>query len=357
MLRQANKIYIGQSALKAVMKGRNKLYPGLVRIDSGINYSAWSYAGSVRTRTSTPWSEEVYQNGTTGGVIYGVLSTQSENAVSTSYGTWNYNWTITGSSARARSTTHSWADGATSTGTAQTEIGGTRYVVFDSYGGNIGAGAGSTSYRTISHDYWGDWVQTVEITGVSVSAGDFSVSVSGSRVTLSRGANISTNQIGATLTGTKSGFITRQYEAVYQNANSCTKTTETSATKLNPHCSGYTYIYNQQVRDKFNWATGHVNYSEWRTGKEIREPNSPNCGPAKQNNHLTVSVYGETIFLNSNYNVASNVRCTIIYNDGMLTSMFLSSGTHETTQRISGVTSAWIQNFTPQSDSTYEYYT
>lgn len=363
MLRQANKIYIGQSALKAVMRGRDKVYPGLVRTDSGINYSAWSYAGAVRTRTSTPWSEEVYQNGTTGGVIYGAPSVQSENAVSTSYGTWSYNWTITGSSTRTRTTTHAWADGATSAGAAQTETGGTRYVVFDNYGGNIGAGDGSTSYRTVSHDYWGDLVQTVEITGVSVYAGDFSVSVSGSRVTLSRGVNYSEQQIGATLTGTKSGFITRQYEAVYQNANSHTTTTETSAAKLNPHCSGYTYIYNQQVRDRFNWATGHVTYSDWRAGSEIREYNSAKCGytppitPEKKRNHLTVSVYGETIFLNSNDNVASDIRCTVTYNNGMQTTMFLSAGTHETTQQISGVTYAQIDYFTPPSDSTYEYYT
>lgn len=366
MLRQANKIYIGQSALKAVMRGRDKVYPGLVRTDSGINYSAWSYAGAVRTRTSTPWSEEVYQNGTTGGVIYGVPSVQSENAVSTSYGTWSYNWTITGSSTRTRATTHAWADGATSAGAAQTETGGTRYVVFDNYGGNIGAGDGSTSYRTVSHDYWGDLVQTVEITGVSVSAGDFSVSVSGSRVTLSRGVNYSEQQIGATLIGTKSGFITRQYEAVYQNANSISLTEYVWDGKSyqDASCENFYSIDYEQRYKKCTWLVGSPTTSKesYRGAKRVQLI-SGQCGytppitPEKKRNHLTVSVYGETIFLNSNDNVASNVRCTIIYNDGMLATMSLSAGTHETTKRISGVTSARIQNFLPSSDSTYEYYT
>lgn len=75
----------GAASVSAVYQGTAQVYPGVVRTDSGTDYGVWSYSGSTRSRTATPWSQDIYQNGTLGPKMYGATTTQTENATITTY--------------------------------------------------------------------------------------------------------------------------------------------------------------------------------------------------------------------------------------------------------------------------------
>lgn len=82
---------VGSTPVKSVYVGTAKVYPGVIRVDSGTVYGDWSYNGATRTRTVTPWTQEVYQDGTKGQVVNNPAPNQSETAVSSyRYGAWGY---------------------------------------------------------------------------------------------------------------------------------------------------------------------------------------------------------------------------------------------------------------------------
>lgn len=166
-----------------------------------------------------------------------------QNAVTgttTSYGSWSYNWTTTGSSTRTRTVTYTdtYTSGSTANraGTAQTETGGGRYIVLDSFSdgkseGSVhefSAAGGSITARTVSHDYWpdssGTHIQTVVITGVTTTCNGFTCSTSGSTVTITAASKSTTESAAntATITSTKTGWVTRSYGSCKQAENKIT---------------------------------------------------------------------------------------------------------------------------------------
>lgn len=273
----ATALKLGETEIRAVRQGSTQLYPGVIRVDNGAEYGEWSYSGSTRSRTLTPWTQKIFQNGTLGEKVYGTPASESQNAASSAYGDWTYNWTTSGNSTRSRALTYTWPDGTTTAGAPQTETGGTRYLVPTGVSGSIGAGGGAVTFDTQSHDYWPDTsgicLQAVPVSDVTATAtGGFSVSVSGTTVTVTRGKNMTTSPVGGTVDFSKPGFVsasgTGNVVNVSQAANSYTETTYwDGSTYWNPVCSGYDYVDYRQVRPQYNWATGDVTYGDWTTGE------------------------------------------------------------------------------------------
>lgn len=162
---------------------------------------------------------------------------QEANTVTSStpsYGSWSYNWVASGNSTRTRSVsyTDTYTSGSTANRTAanQTETGGARYIVLDSFSDGVtengthsfSAAGGSITARTVSHEYWGGThITTNVITGVSTSCSGFTCSVSGSTVTItaaSKGTTAS-DANSATISSTKSGFEPRYCGVCQQAAN------------------------------------------------------------------------------------------------------------------------------------------
>ena len=194
---------------------------------SGTRYGSWSYSYNHYSSASRSRTVTTYDTYTNGSEVQTGSSTQTENA-SVSYGGWTYNWTTTGNSTRSRTVTYSWSDYSSSA--TQTETGGTRYIVLDSFSDGVaeggthsfGAAGGSITARTISHDYWGSiHITTNVITGVSTSCSGFTCSVSGSTVTISASSKGTTESAAnsATIVSTKSGFQSRHYGTCSQAAN------------------------------------------------------------------------------------------------------------------------------------------
>lgn len=159
------------------------------------------------------------------------LTQQKNEIIKTNYGNWLYNWTTSGNSTRTRNVVYTYTSTATANGSNQTETGGTRYIVFDSYSDNKGEyiartftrTGGSITCRTVSHDYWGDTMITSNIiTGVSVSCSGFSCTVSGYIVTITASSLtniVSLGKASANLVGTKTGFTSRTAGTFSQEAN------------------------------------------------------------------------------------------------------------------------------------------
>lgn len=298
--------------------------------------------GAARSATLKRTASYTYTvtaaNSSTGSALTkdgsGVASTtisQAKNEVTktdTSYGSWSYNWTTTGNSTRTRTVTYTdtYSSGSTKdrSGNNQTETGGTRYIVLDSFsdgvseGGthNFGAGGGTITARTVSHDYWpdsssGSQIQTVVITGVTTSCTGFTCTTSGSTVTIkagSKGTTIS-DANSATLVSTKSGFNKRSYGTCKQAANARSLV----SVYLSPYQPDSTWIV---TVTNGNWnacpktggyvkARGYANYTHtsgsslndqkitddasltWSTGKDSWITNHSNGGYYIHNNTST----------------------------------------------------------------------
>ena len=200
------------------------------KMHSSTSYGDWvytynHYTSASRSRTVTTY--DVYSNGK---IVQTGSTTQTENATVT-YTGWSYNWTTTNNSTRSRIVTYSWSDYSSSA--TQTETGGARYIVLDSFSdgkseGSVhefSAAGGSITARTVSHDYWpnasGTQIQTVVITGVTTTCAGFTCTTSGSTVTITAASKGTTesaaNQAG--ITSTKSGWQTRSYGSCKQQEN------------------------------------------------------------------------------------------------------------------------------------------
>lgn len=84
-------IRLGTSKITAAYIGNTKIYPNIDYVDSGIEYGNWVYADPVRTRTATPWTQDVYADGSRGPKIYGTQTTDKQTATTTQkYGDWSY---------------------------------------------------------------------------------------------------------------------------------------------------------------------------------------------------------------------------------------------------------------------------
>lgn len=84
-------IRLGTTKITAAYIGSTKIYPNISYVDSGIDYGDWVYADPVRTRTATPWTQDVYADGSRGPKVYGTQTTDRQTATTTQeYGTWSY---------------------------------------------------------------------------------------------------------------------------------------------------------------------------------------------------------------------------------------------------------------------------
>lgn len=84
-------IRLGDSKITTAYLCDTKIYPNIDYVDNGIEYGDWVYSDPVRTRTATPWTQDVYGDGSRGPKIYGTQTTDRQTATTTQeYGTWSY---------------------------------------------------------------------------------------------------------------------------------------------------------------------------------------------------------------------------------------------------------------------------
>lgn len=84
-------IRLGTTKITAIYIGSTKVYPNIDHIDNGTDYGAWVYTDPTRKRIATPWTQEVYSDGSKGPKIYDTATTQTETAVTTTeYSAWTY---------------------------------------------------------------------------------------------------------------------------------------------------------------------------------------------------------------------------------------------------------------------------
>ena len=130
------------------------------KTQSTTSYGDWVYTYNHYTSASRSRTVTTYDHYSNGKVVQTGSTTQTEAATVTYAPNWSYNWVTTGNSTRSRTVTYSWSD-YSSTAT-QTETGGTRYIVLDSFSDGksegsehlFSAAGGSITARTVSHDYW-----------------------------------------------------------------------------------------------------------------------------------------------------------------------------------------------------------
>ncbi|MCD7929989.1 MAG: hypothetical protein LUH15_00680 [Tannerellaceae bacterium] len=98
----------------------------VVGIDSGTDYTAWEYKLPERTRTATPWTQELYSDGSKGPKLYDTPSVEKETAIVTEkISTWDYSLIeSTGNRTRTRQPVYTFTDivkeGTTTTETHST---------------------------------------------------------------------------------------------------------------------------------------------------------------------------------------------------------------------------------------------
>lgn len=145
-------IRLGTSKITAAYIGNTKIYPNIDYVDSGIEYGDWVYADPVRTRTATPWTQDVYADGSRGPKIYGTQTTDRETATTTQeYGIWSYTNPPT---SRSRSVTpvYTYTD-VVRKGTATTQSeNSTKSTIYGDWVYNITTATGSRT-RTVTDRY------------------------------------------------------------------------------------------------------------------------------------------------------------------------------------------------------------
>ncbi|MCD8043557.1 MAG: hypothetical protein LUH10_10900 [Tannerellaceae bacterium] len=94
----------------------------VVKLDSGTDYTAWVYNLPKRTRTATPWTQEVYSNGNRSPKAYGTPYGEEETGKqSEKISDWNYTQLeATGNRTRTRQPIYTFTD-IVKEGTATTE--------------------------------------------------------------------------------------------------------------------------------------------------------------------------------------------------------------------------------------------
>ncbi|MPL74342.1 hypothetical protein SDC9_20214 [bioreactor metagenome] len=73
-------VYLGTRKLSAVYQGERKIFPALISTTTGHENSPWTYSLPNRSRTTTPYTQYNYQDGTYTRT-YGTPVTQNETAV------------------------------------------------------------------------------------------------------------------------------------------------------------------------------------------------------------------------------------------------------------------------------------
>lgn len=129
--KKIKRLYLGLKEVMAAYLGTVKVYPNILNVEKGTNYSEWKYSDPTRTRTATPWERDVLSNGTYSEYRYGTPTTQTETAT-TVYGDWTYN-----NPTRSRTVTYKYNDGVQRPGTSQIETATEGYAYGNwTYGAN-----------------------------------------------------------------------------------------------------------------------------------------------------------------------------------------------------------------------------
>lgn len=79
----AGKIFIGEHVVGGIYVGNERVYPHLVRIDTGTDADAWVYTDPTRTRTLHSWEQDVYADGSRSEKRYTGTSTETQTATAT----------------------------------------------------------------------------------------------------------------------------------------------------------------------------------------------------------------------------------------------------------------------------------
>lgn len=129
--KKIKRLYLGLKEVMAAYLGAVKVYPNILNIEKGTNYSEWKYTDPTRTRTATSWERDVLSNGSYSEYRYGTPTTQTETAT-TVYGDWTYN-----NPTRSRTVTYKYNDGVQRPGTSQIETATEGYAYGNwTYGAN-----------------------------------------------------------------------------------------------------------------------------------------------------------------------------------------------------------------------------
>ena len=129
--KKIKRLYLGLKEVMAAYLGTVKVYPNILNVEKGTNYSEWKYSDPTRNRTATPWERDVLSNGNYSEYRYGTPTTQTETAT-TVYGDWTYN-----NPTRSRTVTYKYNDGVQRPGTSQIETATEGYAYGNwTYGAN-----------------------------------------------------------------------------------------------------------------------------------------------------------------------------------------------------------------------------
>ena len=79
----AGKVFVGEHEVSGVYVGDERLYPGIVRVDTGTDADEWVYSDPTRTRTLRSWEQDVYADGSRGEKRYTDTSAETQTAAVT----------------------------------------------------------------------------------------------------------------------------------------------------------------------------------------------------------------------------------------------------------------------------------
>ena len=79
----AGKVFIGEHEVSGIYVGDERLYPGIVRVDTGTDADEWVYSDPTRTRTVRSWEQDVYADGSRGEKRYTGTSAETQTAAVT----------------------------------------------------------------------------------------------------------------------------------------------------------------------------------------------------------------------------------------------------------------------------------
>ncbi|MCD8043061.1 MAG: hypothetical protein LUH10_08345 [Tannerellaceae bacterium] len=111
------RVKIGDTEVKKIYLGEKQIYPNVVEQINGEDRTEWVYNLPKRTRTITPWTQDLYGDGSLGEKVYGSPYLDEETAeISYKNGDWNYT-NIESSGARTciKTTFYTFKDGVEKT--------------------------------------------------------------------------------------------------------------------------------------------------------------------------------------------------------------------------------------------------
>ena len=79
----AGKVFVREHEVSGIYVGDERLYPGIVGVDTGTDADEWVYSDPTRTRTLRSWEQDVYADGSRGEKRYTDTSSETQTAAVT----------------------------------------------------------------------------------------------------------------------------------------------------------------------------------------------------------------------------------------------------------------------------------